>query len=326
MTDKALCFCSPSNESESTHFSHKSLKSLIEIWNIFNKNKIKITSKTSAKVMYTKLDNVLKKYLEGSGKYWLWCGVIERLAGNNLTLTERQLMKIKRDLRNICKRDLKPEKPEAWYKNPKTWLSNYDIQNVMIQYTQSTKYKYAFLGVFPIDFSVISTEGTCMYSNFCLIDIKSYIKKGKKFIGLITNLDKHDESGSHWTSTFMVIDPVLKTYGAYYYDSTGRSIPSYLEIFLQSVKRQCEQIYPSKEFKIHMNSKQHQHKNTECGMFSMVFQIRWINKHIVKKNDTNFAEIVANPCIDDEHMLMLRDHLFRPNSKMELKKMKHFNK
>jgi hypothetical protein len=234
-------------------------------------------------------------------------------------------MKIKRDLRNICKKELKPEKPEAWYRNPKTWLSNYDIQNVMTQYSQGQKYKYVFLGVFPIDFSIMSIQGTCMYSDFCLINIKNYIKKGKKFIGLITNLDKHDESGSHWTSTFIVVDPVLKTYVAYYYDSTGRSIPSYLDNFLKSVKLQCEGIYPNKPFNIYLNSKQHQHKNTECGIFSMLFQIRWINKHIVKKNDTSFAEIIANPYIDDDHMLLLRDHLFRPNAKMELKKLKQFS-
>jgi hypothetical protein len=69
------------------------------------------------------------------------------------------------------------------------------------------------------------------------------------------------------------------------------------------------------------NKKQHQRKNTECGMFSMVYQIRWINKHIVKHNNTSLTEITGNPYIDDDNMLRLRDYLFRPNNKMELKKL-----
>jgi len=233
----------------------------------------------------------------------------------------KQLAKIKRDLRALCKRELKPEKPESWYRNPKAWLSNWDIQNVMTQYAQNKAYHYEFIGVFPIDFAVMSQNGNCMYSSICTIDIKSYLKKGKTFLGLITNLDRHDQSGSHWTSTFMVIDPKLKTYGAFYYDSTGSPIPSYLFTFLKNVKEQCQSLYPDKEFLINQNKKQHQRKNTECGIFSMLYQIRWLNKHIIKKDMTTFHEILANPSIDDEHMLIIRDHLFRPNTKLELKKL-----
>jgi hypothetical protein len=40
----------------------------------------------------------------------------------------------------------------------------------------------------------------------------------------------------------------------------------------------------------------------------------------VKKNNTSFEEILGNPYIDDDHMLKIRDTLYRPNTKMELKK------
>jgi hypothetical protein len=317
-------FCSPSNEMNKYCFTETSLRKMVIIWNIINKNKIKCKSVSD---IYKALQTKLKPHV-----YWLWCGVMERMAEKKInTLSNQiktqktikainQLTKAKKDLRMIAKKNLRPEKPESWYKNPKTWLSNYDIQNVMFQYSDCKKYKYAFLGVFPIDFTVASVNGVCLYSEFCHINIKDYIKRGKKFIGLITNLDKHDESGSHWTSTFMVIDPSLQTYGAYYYDSTGNSIPSYLNTFLQDVKKQCDTLYPHIDFNINLNKKQHQYKNTECGVFSMVFQIRWINKHIVKKNNTSFEEILGNPYIDDDHMLKIRDTLYRPNTKMELKK------
>ena len=250
---------------------------------------------------------------------WLWTGIIEKLAEKKGL---KNIEYIKRSLKIIAKKELKPEKPESWYKNPKTWLSNYDIQNVMFQYKATKKYKYDFLGVFPIDFSTISVNGTCIYSEFCNINIRNYIKKDIKFIGFITNLDKHDEPGSHWTSTFIVIDPFIPTYGAYYYDSTGRGMPSYLQNFMNNIKQQCEEIYPNKTFNIIQNKKQHQYKNSECGVFSMLFQLRWINKHIVKKNNTSFEEIIGNPYINDDQMLKIRDHLFRPNTKLELKKIK----
>lgn len=315
-------FCSPVNDKNKLCFTTASMTKMVNIWNSFNKHKIYAKN---ANQIYTEFNNMFKEIC-GNNSYWLWCGLIEKMADFKLSSATNisnynKLMKIKRDLRLIAKKNLRPEKPESWYKNPKEWLSNYDIQNVMIQYAQCKKYKYDFLGVFPIDFSVASVNGVCLYSEFCSIDVLKYIKKGKKFIGLITNLDKHDEAGSHWTSTFIVIDPTLQTYGAYYYDSTGHTIPSYLNNFLLGIKAQCDKLFPNKEFKINLNKKQHQRKNTECGVFSMVFQIRWINKHIVKKNNTSFEEIISgNPFIDDDHMIKVRDVLFRPNTKMELKK------
>lgn len=312
-------FCSPANENKKFCLSDKSLKKLVNIWNSFQNNKITMKNGSSS-AAYKCLNDRLKKYC-GSNKYWLWCDVMEILVEKMTDIDTAKVAKIKRDLRVISKKELKPEKPMIWYKNPKTWLSNFDIQNVMVQYDQTKKYKYVFLGVFPIDFSVIS-QGKCVHSNFCFINIQRYAKLNKRFIGLITNLDKHDEPGSHWTSTFLVIDPKLQTYGAYYYDSTGKNIPSYLMNFLNNVKSQCDAIYPDNTFVIYQNKKQHQYKNSECGVFSMVFQIRWINKHIVKNNNTSFQEIVANPFINDEKMLEIRNTLFRPNNKIELKKLK----
>lgn len=314
-------FCSPANENNKYCLSIQSLKKMVTIWNLFNKRKIPLTANATDASLYNALNKVMKP-IGATNKFWLWPGIIERLAESAQV---PNIIKIKRDLKKLAKKDLKPEKPESWYRNPKTWLSNYDIQNVMVQYEQNKKYKYRFLGVFPIDFSVVSIDGVCLYSEFCTIDVTKHANKGIKFIGLITNLDKHDESGSHWTSSFMVIDPNLKTYGAYYYDSTGNEMPQYLHEFLMKVKAQCDKMYADKTFVIYINKKQHQYKNTECGVFSMVFQIRWINKHYVKHNNTSFEEIIsANPYIDDEHMLKIRDHLFRPNTKMELKKLKYF--
>jgi len=300
-------YVSSSNEKMKNYFSDTFLRKLVIYYNKSVKNKtdkIKLDSN-----LYKSLKNKMKKY-KVEKQYWHWPYIIKKLQNDD---------KIIRDIKKFENKELVPERPQNWYNNPKTWLSNYDIQNVMIQYHNCKKYKYNFLGVFPIDFSMIDSNGICMYSKFCTIDIKKLSKK-YSFIGFITNLDKHDEPGSHWTSTFIVIDPKLPTYGAYYYDSTGyRGIPAYLENFMNSIEIQCKTIYPEKEFKININKKQHQYKNTECGVFSIIFQIRWLNKHIVKKNKTSFEEILGNPYLNDDTMLKLRQTLFRPNSSFELK-------
>lgn len=313
-------YCSPRNEKEPFCFPTKVLNILVQIYNMvcFKKPIRTGNANKTGKELYNLLNMRLKEYC-GNNRYWLWCSVLEMMANQKQNSVD--VVSIKYKLKQIEKKHLQPEKPLVWYKNPKTWLSNYDIQNVMNQYKDHPKYKYDFIGVFPIDFSEKSASGTCLYSSFCNIDIKSYVKHGIKYIGLITNLDKHNESGSHWTSSFIIIDPDSASYGIYYYDSAVNVIPTHLNDFFNNVKQQCDKLYPAKKLTIQYNLKKHQYKNTECGVFSMIFQIRWLNKLILKQNLTNFAEITANPFINDDKMLEIRDHLFRPNSRHELKSM-----
>lgn len=318
MTEKnTTAYSSPVNEKEPYCFPKKTLEKLLDLLCKINKEQLQ-KKERSEKQLYGLLNNKLKSYC-GTNKHWLWCGCIERIAEKKGI---NNILVLKKQLRNIEKKNLRPEKPLVWYKNPNTWLSNYDIQNVMVQFKDNKKYKYEFLGVFPIDFSVKSSNGTCVYGSFCNININDYIKRGIKYIGFITNLDKHDEPGSHWTSNFLVIDPKSSSYGAYYYDSTVNNIPPILRNFYDDIQRQMNTIYPNKPFNIVSNKKRHQFKNSECGMFSMMFQIRWINKLVLKNNLTNFEEITANPFINDEKMLEIRNYLFRPNARHALKDVK----
>lgn len=309
-------FFSPSNYKRK-NFNKKSLLKIIEIYNAINSKKIIVKPKDTATVLFKKINMNLKKIC-GDNKYWLWCGLLDSLV-NNSKLSDILKSKYKTSLKYIDNTELIPCKPVEWYKNEKCWLSNYDILNVMKQYSNTKKYKYSFLGVFPIDFSEKNSEGKCLYNSICAINISTYIKKNKKFIGFITNLDKHDEPGSHWTSTFIIIDPTVSAYGAYYYDSGGKTIPSGVLNFLIDIKKQCEIKYPKKKFIIDYNKTRFQFKNTECGIFSILYQLRWINKFMIK--DTNFDEIIkGNSNIDDDNMVKLRNRLFRPNTKYELKK------
>jgi hypothetical protein len=52
----------------------------------------------------------------------------------------------------------------------------------------------------------------------CKIDIEKLYRDGKRYIGVVFNLDPHDAPGSHWVSMFVN----LTNGGVYYYDSVGK--------------------------------------------------------------------------------------------------------
>lgn len=251
--------------------------------------------------------------------------------------------------------DLRTPKPAKWYNQPRMWLNNFDIEDVMEQYENDPGFQYHFLGVYPMDFADIYTE---------LNELRwSHLTRtgASKYIGMITNLDDHDEPGSHWTSFFAVLDPQLPSFGAYYYDSvsvpptkeikafmvklmvktlahylssrisasdlekiTGFSFEKYNGVEVKAFSRALGDIvraYPGgvKEilpypFKLEYNTHQHQYKNTECGVFSMVYQIRWL-EGLKDDPETTFDRVVQHKMRDDE-IHRFRDILFRPNGRV----------
>lgn len=210
-------------------------------------------------------------------------------------------------------RSLRPSKPSSWKANPYTWLTNHDIEAVMRQYADEPTYHYAFLGVFPIDFEARGAFGTCLYEEICALSLKKLWRQGVRYIGMITNLDRHDEPGSHWTSLFAVIDPGNPAYGAYYYDSVARSPPKEIGAFMDKIEAQCKGLPGggARPFRKDWNRTQHQYANTECGLFSMGYQIRWIERLREAPDGTRFEDVVHIK-IKDADIHRLRDVLFRP--------------
>ena len=52
----------------------------------------------------------------------------------------------------------------------------------------------------------------CVSEPLCNLSIKQLMKQGKNKIGIVFNLDNHDEPGSHWVSLFVDIDNSLIFY------------------------------------------------------------------------------------------------------------------
>lgn len=188
----------------------------------------------------------------------------------------------------------RPKKPDSWKQNKYTWLTNFDLLNVMLQYEK--KYRsFKFIGVFPIDFNQCNNYNT-FSKELCNINIMKF--KQYQF-GIIFNLDKHDEPGSHWVCVYTNTNSNSSNFGFYYFDSNALSMPHEIKELSNSIKKQVN--HP--QFQILENNKRKQFKNTECGMFCMHFIIQCLKKK-------PFKEIISQKCFDDD-IHKFREKYFR---------------
>lgn len=290
-------FCSPSATKRKYCYTKESLAKIIKIWNLLNVNdKIIITTKDTINDAINKINEKFKKILNKDNIYWAWIDILKQQA------KIKSKTEVINELIEIEKKELRPAQPREWINNPVEWLSNYDIIKVMKQYEVIPENKYKFLGVFSIDFGVKKR----------VVDIRNLLKSEVRYLGFITNLSRSHEPGTHWTSSFFILDPSLPSFGGYYYDSTTGKIPKDLQIVFMDIKNQVERIY-KKPFPIAINNIRHQRSNTECGVFSMAFQVLWLNLLRINKNTASFYQVIKQSQYTDAKMKKLRFGYFRPN-------------
>lgn len=209
--------------------------------------------------------------------------------------------------KRILEESFRPKTPRAWYKNKRTWLNTYDILNVMRQYENLYKDFY-FLGVFPIDFtSFYPSSGTCIGDAACTIEITQLLEKKKKRFGIVLNLDNHTQSGSHWVSVYCGFDPKKPNFGIYYYDSVAYPPSKEIKDFFTKIKEQVSRHYgdnAAAAFEVRYNTVQKQFKNTECGVFSIVFQTQMLK-------DIEF-DTICKQMRKDDRINEIRDIIYRP--------------
>lgn len=175
------------------------------------------------------------------------------------------------------------------------WLNSRDIDKAMIQY--ENKYKnFKFLGTHPMDFQDI-------YKEFKYFKLADYIQKYDK-LGMILNLDKSHQPGSHWVGYFIDVNKKELSY----FDSFAQvHRPTPPEVINFTNKIINENKYNSK-FTFKENNYKYQSANTECGMFSILWILekikglelpRFASDNIVNKTrnkDTIIApQIFRNP-------------------------------
>src|SRR3989344_26625 len=162
------------------------------------------------------------------------------------------------------------------------WLNNQHIYNCLIQYENKFK-NFSTYPPLPIDFA--------KYDDILLNDFPKFIErlnhKKATIFGIVFNLDKRYNNGTHWVSLFVDLNKGL----IYYFDSVGIHPPKEIKNFITLFSN----YFTSKQIPVTIkyNKIQHQYANSECGVYSMNFIIRLL------EGDT-FDNIVNNPIQDDE--------------------------
>lgn len=180
-------------------------------------------------------------------------------------------------LQAVFRRALRPERPRSWLRNSRQWLSSRDIDAVMVQYTASHPH-FAYLGALPMDFEARDrATGACVSHAACGAHVGELLRQGKTLVGVVLNLDKHTESGSHWVACLAGLDPgVPGRFGLWYYDSVASPPTPEVRAFMRRMAGEMRAALgpaAAARFRLHWNTRRKQWENTECGVYSMLFLI-----------------------------------------------------
>jgi hypothetical protein len=176
------------------------------------------------------------------------------------------------------------------------WLSTTNINDVIDQYHNVYK-DFLFLGAVPYDFEELPQL------EIHNLDFAKLEKDGKYKLGLVINLDRHYENGSHWVALYAD----LKNSQIYFFDSVGRAPRTLIRKFINKITKYMYQKKYNKKlpindvikdlknykninaktkkythitnllgggFDIKYNKKQHQLKDSECGVYAINFITR----------------------------------------------------
>ena len=165
----------------------------------------------------------------------------------------------------------RPKAPDAWINNPTEWLSSTDIESVEKQFEKLFPH-YVFLGCIPIDFDLKSETGKCLVDALCSTNLRELYRKGKTQIGIVFNTDVSTGPGEHWISLFCDIRPELETPRVTYFDSYSRKPEAQIQKLMKRWRDEWATTgVHDNEMDTTYNTTRHQFKDTECGMYSLLF-------------------------------------------------------
>ena len=210
-----------------------------------------------------------------------------------------------------------PYQPKEWKKNRSAWLSNFDILDVLRQYEKSHK-KFKIIGPTPIDFNSRPNDmnGQCVWEDLCEFSLQKFLNKfhGKTKIGIVFNLDRHDQGGSHWVSMFVDLEDKY----VFYFDSAGDEIKPEIESLANNIIKQASELPKPIVLEFHQNYPvEHQMGNNECGMYSLFFIVTMLINEIDEPNNNkvfdNYREKIEffkKERITDRYMNKYRNIFF----------------
>ena len=251
-------------------FTIEALRKIANKWNDNNPNmKIIFDVNTNGKVLWNNINNMMSNKCK-----------------TEICWMKQDFIKDSSLARELLK-NFKPMMPKKWETNPIEWLNTIDIRYVMNQY--EIKYpEFEFVGPVPMDFDTKLGFGQCVVDELCKVKLNNLIAKGDTKLGVIFNLDKHNQSGSHWVAMYCdVKDGYIG-----YWDSYGMKPSPEIVVLMDRLKEQGKELKHNLEIKINKN--RHQYKNSECGVYCIYF--------IISLLDGKSFEDVVNNIVSDDNM------------------------
>jgi hypothetical protein len=267
---------------DETCFSLEALRKIASKWNATHPDRaIEYTDSTTGKSLWNSINNAMNAKCTNE-VCWLKQDFIKE------TPLARELLK-----------NFKPMMPKKWEASPREWLNTIDIRDVMNQYELKHP-DFEFIGPVPMDFDSKVGFGQCVINELCNIKLASQFENGKRRIGVIFNLDKHTQPGSHWVAMYATF-PVVPAVGEIaYWDSYGMRPNPEVVALMNRLKEQATEL--GHQVAIKVNRKRHQYKNTECGVYCIYFLTSFLEGR-------PFQEIVGN-IIGDDKMFEKRKDFF----------------
>lgn len=202
-------------------------------------------------------------------------------------------------LRNIMDKNFNIEGP--W--DNKTWLNDKNIDTTLKQLTK----KYPHFHMLPYKMLDEFVDSTNILNNTDFYNF--HLKDKYKKVGFIANQDTRAGSGIHWVAVLIDFDPPGPSPGSYtnpitieFFNSAAG--PIYKEVVIWASKVQRDIQLQQKHCDIIQVSKiQHQHHNTECGVYSLYYI--WSRLDGTPWTDFQYKRV------PDEQMVEFRKALFR---------------
>lgn len=179
----------------------------------------------------------------------------------------------------FIKHTFRPDSPQGRFE----WLSTFNINDAVAQYYREDK-GGKFFGAIPMDFAELGLE----VANIKYDDIA---KQGLTKLGVVFNLDNHDQPGSHWTAMYTDLDKG----NIFYFDSFGKKPEQRVRSLMRQQARYLESTgKPIDSIRADYNRIQHQFGDSECGVYSINFLIRMMR-------GDDFDKLCNTP-ISDKHI------------------------
>lgn len=263
-------------------FSIDALRKIATKWNTTHPDKtIEFDDTTTGKSLWNSINNAMSATCDNE-VCWLKQDFLKELP------LAHELLK-----------NFKPKMPKKWEANPREWLNTIDIRNVMNQYEVKHP-DFEFIGPVPMDFDSKVGFGQCVINELCNIKLASLLEKGKRKIGVIFNLDKHTQSGSHWVAMWAHFPETKNTGEICYWDSYGMKPNPEVVVLMNRLESQSKEL--NHQVVMNINKRRHQYKNTECGVYCMYFLTSFLEGN-------EFKDIVEN-IIGDDKMFEKRKDFF----------------